>query len=93
MKKLVVLLSLIIFSSCGSYTLSTLNHTPRPSYQIKYDLLRTAPYYRNYWNFPNNHWYTPYYVPTKVVVVKPKVRVESKGRRSGENRNYKKKND
>ena len=77
--------------SCGTFELATLGHAPvKQTTVIVENQYYPYSYRPQYWRYK---YYTPYYIPKRVIVVKPKVRVEAKGRRSGENRNYKRKND
>ena len=90
-KAWIIALFFLSLQSCGSYEIVTLNHKPVKQVRVIVENQYYPYSYRpQYWRYK---YYTPYYIPKRVVVVKPKIRVEAKGRRSGENRNYKRKND
>jgi hypothetical protein len=81
MKKIIILLTLVLLTSCGSYQISTLGHTPirktrviPPSYTTPWYYGLNDPYWR--WNY-----YQYFNTPT-VIVVKPQRPISKiKGRR------------
>ena len=80
MKNLIILLSLILLSSCGSYQLSTVGYTPikQPKVIIHHP---TTPWY---YSLTDPTWRWHYYqrnFSTPVIIVKPTPVVRVKGRR------------
>ena len=87
MKKLIILLSLILLSSCGSYQLSTVGYTPIKETRIVVPTYTTPWYYSltdPSWRW---HYYQRYNTPTVIIVKPEKPRVQVRGRRgSNDNR-------
>jgi hypothetical protein len=81
MKKLIILLSLILLSSCSSFQLSSINYTPIRETRVVIPTYTTPWYYGL--NDPSWRWhYYPYYNTPTVIVVKPqKPTIRVKGRR------------
>ena len=78
MKKLIILLSLIVLSSCGSYQLSTMNHIPVRHTRV------IVPTYPTFWyhGLTNSFWrwnyYQRYNTPTVIIVKPEKPRVQNR---------------
>jgi len=78
MKKLIILLSLVLFASCAGFDIVTLNHTPVKQTRVVVDY--TPPVVYQYPTWP--HRYYSYFEPTRVIVVQPqKQKVRVKGGR------------
>ena len=81
MKKLIILLSLVLFTSCGSFQLSTVGYTPVKETRIVVPTYTTPWYYSltdPSWRW---HYYQRYNTPTIIVVKPEKPRVRLRGRR------------
>ena len=84
MKKLIILLSLILLTSCAGFEIVTLNHTPVKKTRVVVDY--TPPVVYHYPTWP--HRYYTYFEPARVIVVQPqKQRVKINGRRGSTNSN------
>ena len=80
MKKLTILLSLILLSSCGSFQLSTVGYTPIIETRVITPVYTTPWYYGltdPSWRW---HYYQRYNTP-RVIIVKPKPVVRVRGTR------------
>ena len=78
MKKLIILLSLILLSSCGSFQLSTVGYTPIRETRV------ITPVYTTLWYYgltdPSWRWhYHQRYSTPRVIIVKPKPVVRVRG--------------
>ena len=85
MKKLIILLSLILFTSCGSFQLSTVGHTPVKQTRVVIHHPTTPWYYTltdPSWRW---HYYQRYNTPTYIIVKPNKPIVRVKGRRGSNN--------
>ena len=85
MKNLIILLSLILLSSCGSYQLSTVGYTPVKETRIVVPTYTTPWYYGltdPSWRW---HYYQRYNAPTVIIVKPEKPRVQVRGRRGSSN--------
>ncbi len=85
MKKLIILLSLILLSSCGSYQLSTVGYTPIIETRVITPVYTTPWYYGltdPSWRW---HYYQRYNAPTVIIVKPEKPRVQVRGRRGSSN--------
>ena len=86
MKKLIILLSLILLSSCGSLQLSTVGYTPIIETRVITPVYTTPWYYGltdPSWRW---HYYQQYNTP-RVIIVKPKPVVRVRGTRGSIGRN------
>lgn len=85
MKKLIILLSLVLFTSCGSYQLSTVGYTPVKETRVVVPTYTTPWYYGltdPSWRW---HYYQRYNTP-RVIIVKPeKSKVRVRGGRGSSN--------
>jgi hypothetical protein len=61
MKKLLILISFALLSSCGSFEPVVRSYEPRPNYEIEYNFYRTSTFWRFYFNSWGYNWNTPYY--------------------------------
>ena len=85
MKNLIILLSLILLSSCGSYQLSTVGYSPVKETRIITPVYTTPWYYGltdPSWRW---HYYQRYNTP-RVIIVKPKLTVRVRGARGSAGR-------
>jgi hypothetical protein len=85
MKKLIILLSLILLSSCGSYQLSTVGYTPIIETRVITPVYTTPWYYGltdPSWRW---HYYQRYNTP-RVIIVNPKPVVRVRGARGSAGR-------
>ena len=85
MKKLIILLSLILLSSCGSFQLSTVGHTPIRETRVITPVYTTPWYYGltdPSWRW---HYYQRYNTP-RVIIVNPKPIVRVRGARGSAGR-------
>jgi hypothetical protein len=85
MKKLIILLSLILLSSCGSYQLSTVGYTPIRETRVITPVYTTPWYYGltdPSWRW---HYYQRYNTP-RVIIVKQKPVVRVRGVRGSAGR-------
>lgn len=85
MKKLTILLSLILLSSCGSFQLSTVGYTPTKQTRVVIHHPTTPWYYSltdPSWRW---HYYQRYNTPTYIIVKPKKTIVRVKGRRGSNN--------
>lgn len=85
MKKLIILLSLILLSSCGSYQLSTVGYTPIIETRV------ITPVYTTPWYYsltdPSWRWrYYQRYNTPRVIIIKPKPTVRVRGTRGSTRR-------
>ena len=79
MKKLIILFSLVLFTSCAGFELVTLNYIPVKKTRVVVDY--TPPVVYHYPTYPTR--YFTYIEPARVIVVQPqKQRVRVKGGRS-----------
>lgn len=84
MKKLIILLSLIFFTSCGSFQLSTIGYTPTTKTRI---IIEPQPsIYYQYPVFPYRYYTYYNQLPTYIVVNHQKSKIRIKGRRKIVNR-------
>ena len=86
MKKLIILLSLILLSSCGSLQLSTVGYTPIIETRVITPVYTTPWYYGltdPSWRW---HYYQRYNTP-RVIIVNPKPLVRVRGTRGSIGRN------
>ena len=85
MKKLIILLSLILLSSCGSLQLSTVGYTPIIETRVITPVYTTPWYYGltdPSWRW---HYYQRYNTP-RVIIVNPKPTVRVRGARGSAGR-------
>jgi len=85
MKKLIILLSLILLSSCGSFQLSTVGYTSIRETRVITPVYTTPWYYGltdPSWRW---HYYQRYNTP-RVIIVKPKPTVRVRGARGSAGR-------
>lgn len=85
MKKLIILLSLVLFTSCGSYQLSTVGYTPVKETRVVIHHPTTPWYYTltdPSWRW---HYYQRYNTPTVIIVKPEKRKVQIRGRRGSSN--------
>ena len=68
MRYILIILSFLFLTSCGTYNLVTLE----PTYRRPTGILVEPPYWQNYWFY--NRGITPYYIPPRVIIVEPQVR-------------------
>ena len=81
MKNLIILLSLILLSSCGSYQLSTVGYNSVKETRVVVPTYTTPWYYSltdPTWRW---HYYQRYNRPTVIIVKPEKPRVQVRGRR------------
>ena len=97
MKKLIILFSLILLSSCAGFEIATYNHIPIKKTRVVVDY--SPPVVYHYPTWPYRHY--TYFEPARVIIIKPeKPTVRVKGRRDSNNqgrststkREYKKRN-
>lgn len=85
MKKLIILLSLILFTSCSSFQLATVGYTPVRETRVVVPTYITPWYYgltNPSWRW---HYYQRYNTPTVIIVKPEKPRVQIRGRRGSSN--------
>lgn len=61
MKKLILILLIIVVSSCGSFQPTIKNFEPKPTYEIRYNFYRSSLFWNFYFNSWGYNWNTPYF--------------------------------
>ena len=60
MKKLILLLSIVLLSSCSSFEPVIRDYEPRPTYEVRYNFYRSSLFWNFYFNSWGYNWNTPY---------------------------------